>query len=63
MAAVLKHNAVSWNDAQPTGEDFVRMMLSQRQRSVGVRTVLTLPPFFLTDEPVSSKLFTHVFTA
>jgi len=25
----------------------------------GVRTVLTLPPFFLTVEPVSSKLFTH----
>ena len=29
----------------------------------GVRTVLTLPPFFLTVEPVSSKLFTHVFMA
>ena len=26
---------VSWNDAQPTGEDFVRKMLSQRQCSVG----------------------------
>ena len=29
----------------------------------GVRTVLTLPPFFLTVELVSSKLFTDVFTA
>ena len=29
----------------------------------GVRTVLTLPLFFLTVEPVSSKLFTHVFMA
>ena len=28
-----------------------------------LRTVTTLPPFFLTVEPVSSKLFTHVFMA
>jgi len=53
---------VSWNDAQPTGEDFVRMMLSASM-FCRVRTVLTLPPFFLTVEPVSSKLFTHVFMA
>jgi len=45
-SVVLKHNTeqkkktqhiipVSWNDAQPTGKYFVRMMFSQRKYSVG----------------------------
>ena len=60
---VLKHNTVSWNDAQPTGEDFFSNDALTASMFCGVRTVLTLPLFFLTVEPVFSKLFTHVFMA
>ena len=53
---------VSWNDAQPTGKDCSNDALTALM-FCGVLSVLTLPPFFLTVEPVSSKLFTHVFMA